>query len=151
MTRVNVTLSAATFTNSGKIGQVQEHGQNIGHLLVQMMKRQKEADGSIQSVRAKIDKQVLTLDVRREEIKILAKELNIAQQRLSKILQIQSSMDTDRDTIAKRITERNEEINRIDQTLQNEKEQLNTMHRRMGVVQDNYDQVCVARNCDYLI
>ena len=73
MRRVNRTLSDATYSNTDQIGEVQEHGHKLGEVLIGLIKRANEAESKIKSVRNKIDVQVADLNVRKEEIKLLAR------------------------------------------------------------------------------
>ena len=144
MARVNQTLSGSSSRNSEQIDQVQLHWKSVNALLMKVMVRQSDAQNSIRKVSSKIEQQMGDLKVRKDEIKLLAMELNSAQQKISKLLHIQQSQHMDRDTIARRITSRNEEIARIDHATQESKTQLDLIQTRMNTVHDNYDKVFYA-------
>ena len=71
----------------------------------------------------------------------MGKSFTTAQQKISRILQIQESQKLDRDQIARNIQARNEEIGRIDVTLQNEKQHLESLDTRVTTVRDDYQKV----------
>ena len=72
---------------------------------------------------------------------ILKVTIPLLKQKISRILQIQESQKLDRDQIARNIQARNEEIGRIDVTLQNEKQHLESLDTRVSSVRDDYQKV----------
>ena len=61
-------------------------------------------------------------------------------------MEAQKGMSIDRDILARRIQERNQQLARIDRTLQAEKQDVDSISRRVITVQDNYDKVRTIRH-----
>jgi len=128
------------------VNKASYHGERLGSLIVDMMTRQKVAEEAIEGVKTELDLQARDITVKKSEVNVLLSELDKTRQRITKIMEAQKGMSMDRDILAQRIQERNQQIARIDRTLQTEKQDVDSIHRRMVTVQDNYDKLTKTLN-----